>query len=69
MQSQIWQTDLGKPLDIMVIQVYAPTSYTEEAEVEHFNENLPFRTNTPKKMTNLDSILKIKDSVCWQKSV
>ena len=40
MQSQIWQTDLGKPLDIMVIQVYAPTSNTEETEVEHFNENL-----------------------------
>ena len=30
----------GKPFNIMVIQVYAPTSNTEEAEVEHFYENL-----------------------------
>ena len=30
----------GKPLNIMVIQVYAPTSNTEEAEVEQFYEDL-----------------------------
>ena len=30
----------GKPFNITVIQVYAPTSYTEEAEVEWFYENL-----------------------------
>ena len=30
----------GKPFSIMVIQVYAPTSNTEEAEVEWFYENL-----------------------------
>ena len=30
----------GKPFNIMVIQVYAPTSNTEEAEVEHFYEDL-----------------------------
>ena len=30
----------GKPLDITVIQVYAPTSNTEEAEVERFYEDL-----------------------------
>ena len=30
----------GKPFNIMVIQVYAPTSNTEEAEVERFYENL-----------------------------
>ena len=29
----------GKPLKITVIQVYAPTSNTEEAEVEWFYEN------------------------------
>ena len=29
----------GKPLNIMVIQVYAPTSNTEEAEVERFYED------------------------------
>ena len=30
----------GKPFNIMVIQVYAPTSNAEEAEVEQFYENL-----------------------------
>ncbi|MFC4195051.1 hypothetical protein ACFOVT_18780 [Novosphingobium lubricantis] len=30
----------GKPLHIMVIQVYAPTSNAEEAEVEWFYEDL-----------------------------
>ena len=34
----------GKPLNIMVIQVYIPTSNAEEAEVEQFHEDL-----TPKK--------------------
>ena len=30
----------GKPFNITVIQVYAPTSNAEEAEVEHFCEDL-----------------------------
>ena len=30
----------GKPFNITVIQVYAPTSNAEEAEVERFYENL-----------------------------
>ena len=30
----------GKPFNITVIQVYAPTSNAEEAEVEWFYENL-----------------------------
>ena len=30
----------GKPFSIMVIQVYTPTSNTEEAEVEGFYEDL-----------------------------
>ena len=30
----------GKPFNITVIQVYAPTSNTEEAEVERFYEDL-----------------------------
>ena len=40
----------GKPFNIMVIQVYALTSNTEEAEVEWFYERptRPFRTNPPK---------------------
>ena len=44
MQSQKRQNDLcssqGKPLNITVIQVYAPTSNAEEAEVERFYEDL-----------------------------
>ena len=36
----------GKPFNITVIQVYAPTSNGEEAEDEQFYEDLPFRTNT-----------------------
>jgi len=40
----------GKPFNIKAIQVYAPTSNAEEAEVEQFYEDLkPFRTNTPKR--------------------
>ena len=30
----------GKPFNIIVIQVYAPTSNAEEAEVEQFYEDL-----------------------------
>ena len=30
----------GKPFNITVVQVYAPTSNTEEAEVEQFCEDL-----------------------------
>ena len=30
----------GKPFNVTVIQVYAPTSNTEEAEVEQFYEDL-----------------------------
>ena len=30
----------GKPFNIIVIQVYAPTSNAEEAEVERFYEDL-----------------------------
>ena len=44
MQSQKRQNDLcrlqGKPFNITVIQVYAPISNTEEAEVERFYEDL-----------------------------
>ena len=40
----------GKPFDIKVIQVYAPTSNTEEAEVEWFYEDLQDLLElTPKK--------------------
>ena len=42
-ESQKRQNDLcfqGKPFNISVIQVYAPTSNTEEAKVERFCEDL-----------------------------
>ena len=43
MQSQKQQNDLcfqGKPFNITVIQVYAPSSNAEEAEIEQFHEDL-----------------------------
>ena len=54
MQSQKWQNDLcsfpSKPFNIRVIQVYAPTSNAEEAEVEWFYEDLQDLLElTPKK--------------------
>ena len=54
MQSQKRQNDLfcfqGKSLNITVIQGYAPTSNTEEAEVERFYEDLQHLLElTPKK--------------------
>ena len=43
----------GKPFDIMVIQIYAPTSNAEEAEVEWFYEDLQdfLELTPPKKMS------------------
>ena len=43
----------GKPFNIMVIQAYAPTSKTEEAEVEWFYEDLQdlLEVTPPKKMS------------------
>ena len=41
----------GKPFSIMVVQAYAPTSNTEEAEVGTvlWRPTRPFRTNTQKR--------------------
>ena len=42
----------GKPFNITVIQVYAPTSNAEEAEVERFYEDIQDLLElTPKKMS------------------
>ena len=54
MNSQKRQNDLcsfpSKPFNITVIQVYAPTSNAEEAEVERFYEDLQVLLElTPKK--------------------
>ena len=53
MQSQKRQNDLcfqGKPFNVTVIQVYAPTSNAEEADVERFYEYLQnLLVLTPKK--------------------
>ena len=48
----------GKPFNITVIQAYAPTSNTEEAEVERFYEDLQELLElTPKK----DALFIIRD--------
>ena len=39
----------GKPFDITVIQVYAPTTNAEEAEVDRLYESLQLLELTPKK--------------------
>ena len=40
----------GKTFNIIVIQIYAPTSNAEEAQVERFYEfTRPSRINTPKR--------------------
>ena len=54
MQSQKWQNDLSsfprQPFNVTVIQVYAPTCNTEEAEAEQFYEDLQDLLElTPKK--------------------
>ena len=41
----------GKPFNNTVIQVYAPTSNTEEAQVEWFYEDLQDLLEHPKKMS------------------
>ena len=42
----------GKPFNITVIQVYAPTSNAEEADIEGFYEDLQGLLElTPKKMS------------------
>ena len=41
----------GKPFNITVIQVYAPTTNAEEAEVEWFYKDLHDLELTPKKMS------------------
>ena len=40
----------GKPFNVMVVQVYAPTSNAEEAEVERLYEDLQDFLEHPKKM-------------------
>ena len=46
----------GKPFNITVIQVYAPTSNIEEAEVERFYEDLQDLLElTPKKKMSFSS--------------
>ena len=57
MRPQKQQNDLcfqGKPFSITVIQVYAPTTNSEEAEVEQFYEDLKDLLElTPKKINVL----------------
>ena len=58
MQSQEWQNDLclqGKPFNITVIQVCAPTSNAEEAEVKWFYEDLQDLKNWHQKKMSFSS--------------
>ena len=48
----------GKPFNITVIQVYAPTSNAEEAEIEWFSEDLP---DLPELTLNKDVLFLIGD--------
>ena len=41
----------GKPFNITVIQVYAPTSNAEEAEVEWFYEDIQNLIEQPQKIS------------------
>ena len=51
----------GKPFNITVIQVYAPTSMSEETEVEHVYEELKDLLElTPQKMSSSSEGIKMK---------
>ena len=54
----------GKPFNITVIQVYAPTSNTEEAEVEWFCEDLKdFLELTSKRRKSRDTWSNRQDAI------
>ena len=54
----------GKPFSITVIQVYAPTSNAEEAEVKRFYEDLQDLLElTPKKDVTSKSLLNVISSI------
>ena len=52
----------GKPFNITVIQVYAPTSNTEEAEVEWFYEDLQ---DPPIYPCVESSLVLLEEGVCY----
>ena len=49
----------GKPFNIIVTQVYAPTSNAEEAEFERFYEELQDLLELRPKMQYLDAVSKM----------
>jgi len=54
----------GKPFNITLIQVYAPTSNAEEAEVKRFYEDLQDLLElTPKKDVTSKSLLNVISSI------
>ena len=58
----------GKPFNIMVIQVYAPTSDAEEAEVEQFYEDLQdLQELTPPK--NVLFIIRDWNAKVWSQEI
>ena len=56
----------GKPFNITVIQANAPTSNTEEAEVEGFYEDLQRRHGTPLQYSCLENTM---DREAWWAAV
>ena len=65
MQSQKQQNDLGccqsKPFNITIIQVYAPTTNTQEAEVKRFYEDLQDPLDQKKLTQEIDILITIGD--------
>ena len=57
MQSLKQQNEQGKPFNITVIQVYAPTTEAKEAEVDQFYEDLQEFLEHQKKTAFLVSFL------------
>ena len=57
----------GKPFNITVIQVYAPTSNAEEAEVERFYEDLQEILKIPiSEVVAIDKIPQSRDEKVWK---
>ena len=56
----------GKPFNITVIEVYAPTSNTEEAEVERFYEDVQDLSELTTKKDQIDYII---CSQRWRSSI
>ena len=66
----------GKPFNITVTQVYAPTSNAEEAEVERFYEDLqelleltPQKSPCSPRYSQESSLVLLEEGVCYDQCV